>query len=250
MATAAVVLVLAGSLSACTDDDPAAGEVDGEIGGGAQAAVEVLETVEWGVLDGMVSVVVRNDTDRTLRHAQAVVTAVDQRGTTLATSTAQGRRSDCCTVFDLPPDASYGLYFDIETDPADIADVTVRFRDVSWGPADLTADPGAQAAPVEIRGGTEGAVVVADVAPTVDALDGATVQAMLESEGRFLAVVSGRWRCFAAGTTTRIRMQLFHPVPPGTSVSAVTVLPIRAPNESEQYDDAGAPGNGTCAGVS
>jgi hypothetical protein len=243
LAATAVALTLVGA--GCADEDDAGA---GEAVGAGSVAPEVLKTVEWGVLDHMVSVVVRNDTDRTLRRAEAVVTAVDERGTALATSTVQADRSDCCTVLDLPPDGSYGLYFDTDLDAAAIADIEVRFRDVAWGPAQAAAGPAATTEVVELQGGAPGAVVVADVTPTADAIDRATVQARLEVDGRFLAVVSGRWRCFAAGTTTRIRMQLFHAVPPGTAATDVTVLPVRPPNVTSGYVDAGAPGS--CADAS
>lgn len=242
----ALVLALA-TLTGCTGADEPAPDVStaGATGSAVDGSTDVLATEEWAVHDGMVSVLVRNTGDRSLRRATALVTAVDERGVTVASSAAQAVRGDCCTVLDLPSGGTYGLYFDTTADPSSIAEIQVRYREVSWGTADAAA-PEVEARTVELTGSPRGAVVVADVTPSTDtiggAIGGATVQAVLtRSDGDLLAVVSGRWRCFAAGTTSRIRMELFHPVPAGTEVAGVTVLPVVAPNTADDFVDGAAP---------
>lgn len=228
-------------LAACAQVRGDGGGEDRRAGTGApDGATGVLSTLEWGELDGMVSVRVRNDGDRTLRRATAVVTATDQHGVSVASSAAQAVRSDCCTVLDLPPGATYGFYFDTTVDATAIADVEVRYRDVAWGAArDPASAATATATAADLVRSREGTVVLADVTPTGAALDGATVQAWLaDPDGDLLAVVSGRWRCFPAGSARRIEMQLFHPVPAGTTVTGVQVLPLGAPNSVDDYVDA------------
>lgn len=213
---------------------------------GTTGSTDVLATQEWGELDGLVSVLVRNDGDRTLRRATAVVTAVDERGVTLASSAVQSARGDCCTVLDLPPGTTYGLYFDTQVDPAAIADVEVRYRDVSWANDETISSVTAES--VGIRGSAEGTVVLADVTPAGTAVDVATVQATLaRPDGTFLAVVSGRWHCFPADQVQRIEMELLHPVPAGTTVTGVQVLPIRPPNAATDYVDEATPVAEGCA---
>jgi hypothetical protein len=237
VALVAVVLLLAGCSG--TDDERRAGKRPAAEPG----TTGVLATEDWAVLDGMVSVRVRNEGDRTLQRATALLTAVDEHGVTVASSAAQAAHSDCCTVLDLPPGETYGLYFDASADPAAIDRVVVRYRDVSWdapGTSARSVVPPAVSV-VELTGSPEGAVVVADVTPRGRPIDSATIQAVLaDAGGRLLAVVSGRWRCLVPGEVNRIRMQLFHEVPAGTIVAGVKVLPV-ASSAVELDDDASCP---------
>lgn len=242
---ALTLAALAASLTGCAQLTGADADVEDPTAGTA-GSTDVLATQEWAELDGLVSVLVRNDGDRTLRRATAVVTAVDERGVTLASSAVQSARSDCCTVLDLPPGTTYGLYFDTQVDPAAIADVEVRYRDVSWANDDTA--PSVTATSAGIRGTAEGTVVLADVTPAGTAVDLATVQATLaRPDGTFLAVVSGRWHCFPADQVQRIEMELLHPVPDGTTVTSVQVLPIRPPNAATDYVDGATPVAAGCA---
>lgn len=246
VATALALLV---ALSGCTGTDDAP---DPEEPLGAEdGAAGVLTMTDWAVLDGMVSVRVRNEGDRTLRRATALLSAVDEHGVTVASSAAQAPSGDCCTVLDLPPGDTYGLYFDTTVDPTTIDEVVVRYRDVSWGaagPAGGTDQAPARVSVVELTGSPAGAVVVADVTPRRRAIDAAIIQAVLaDADGDLLAVVSGRWRCLAAGEANRIRMQLFHNVPAGTIVSGVTVLPL-GPSDAARQDGSSCPSRPRAAG--
>lgn len=246
---AAVALALLALPTGCTgaDDPPTRDEsVVTETG-----ATDVLATTDWAVLDGMVSVQVRNDGDRTLRRATALLSAVDEHGVTVASSAAQAPSGDCCTVRELRPGETYGLYFDTTVDEATIDEVVVRYRDVSWsasGPAGSTDRSAARVSVVELTGSPDGAVVVADVTPRHRAIDAAIVQAVLDdANGDLLAVVSGRWRCLVADEANRIRMQLFHNVPAGATVSGVTVLPV-TPSDGAAEDGSSCPSRPRAAG--
>jgi hypothetical protein len=188
-----------------------------------------LATESWGTADGLLSVIVRNPTERTLRSATAVITALDAEGEAIGMSRATALA--CCAVSDLAPGRTYGLYFDVGTDAGTVSDVKVSYRDVAWYTRRAAPmPPPVTVTPVRLTAGPLGAVVVADVATPGTAVAQAVVQAHLVGpDGAFLVVVSGRWTCFAAGGRRRIEMQLFHPVPPGTVVESIVVHPVATP---------------------
>ena len=185
----------------------------------------VLVTQDWGVVDGMLSVVVRNTTDRTLQSASAVITARDDKDVLVA-STLEAPTGTCCTVTNLPPGDEFGFYVDIGDDADRIDRVDVAYRQVSWAAAEQTTANTLSARPVRLDGNGLGAVVVADVRNTGPMVDQASVQAFLYgADGDFLAVVAGRWYCFSRGAH-EIAMQLLHPVPDGTQVDRVVIHPV------------------------
>jgi hypothetical protein len=47
-----------------------------------------------------------------------------------------------------------------------------------------------------------------------------------DRRGRLVGVISGRFYCFADGDRRRVRMQLLHPVPPGTRVLRALAYPV------------------------
>jgi hypothetical protein len=223
----AVLLIVVGLLgSGC---DQASTKLTG--GGSAEPVADaaparpILVTQEWGVVDGMLSVVVRNTTDRTLRSAEAVITARD-RNDVLIVSSLEAQDGVCCSVADLPPGQEFGLYVDVG-DPADaISRVDVAYRDVAWAPADESQPNTLEVRPVRLDGNGKGAVVVAKVRTDQPMVAQASVQAFLNGpDGAFLAVVAGRWYCFSQGSH-EIRMQLLHPVPDGTTVDRVVIHPV------------------------
>lgn len=228
----AMTLVCLVALTGCSDISAQLSgeseEPDGPAGtaGTAAEAAPALETVSWGVVDGMLSVLVRNPSDRTLRHATGALTARDAEGNAVGSSAASAKDGTCCTVADLPPGASYGFYFDVGVDAEQVAEVEVRYREVAWRPGTATPVPAPRVVPTQLTANSLGAVVVAEVA-AAQAVPQAVAQAFLNGpDGEFLAVVSGRWSCFAAGTTRPIQMQLFHPLPAGTTVTSVVAYPL------------------------
>jgi hypothetical protein len=191
----------------------------------AAPARPILVTQEWGVVDGMLSVVVHNTTDRTLRTAEAVITARD-RNDVLVVSSLEARDGVCCSVADLPPGQEFGLYVDVGDSADEISRVDVAYRDVAWASADESQASILEAQPVRLDGNGQGAVVVAKVQTDEPMVAQASVQAFLDGpDGTFLAVVAGRWYCFSQGSH-EIRMQLLHPVPAGTTIDRVVIHPV------------------------
>jgi hypothetical protein len=192
------------------------------------AARPILVTREWGVVDGMLSVVVANTSDRTLRSAEGVITARDRNNVLIATS-LESPDSGCCDVVDLPPGQQFGFYIDVGDSATDVSRVNVAYRNVSWTPAGEEPAGPLVARPVRLDGNGRGAVVVADVRSPAPMVAEASVQAFLTGpDGEFLAVVAGHWYCLSAGRH-EIQMQLRHPVPAGTPIDRVLVHPI--PND-------------------
>ncbi|WKN47255.1 hypothetical protein [Nocardioides sp. Arc9.136] len=215
------------TLTGCSaiSDQLAGEEVDPTAATTAASAGSLLETVGWAELDGLVSVLVRNPTDRVLRRAEAVVTLRDPRGTALASTAVatRGGGDGCCTVRSLRPGATYGVYVGVDGPASEVASVDVTYRDVSW--SDGAGVPEVRAEPVRIEEGPRGSVVLADVTADAD-VPSAVVQAVVtDPGGGLVAVVSGTWSCFAPGGTRRIFMQLFRRVPRGSVVDSVAVHP-------------------------
>ena len=182
----------------------------------------ILVTNSWGVVDGMLSVVVVNTTDRTLKYAEGVVTArtADDQ---LVSSSLEYADAACCKVLQLGPGQEYGFYVDVGSAGDDIARVDVAYRNVSWEPATAVADhTTVTATPVGLHDGHLGTVVLANLTSNAD-VPAVVAQAFLtDDSGQIVAVVSGRWTCVQPGTR-ELRMQLFHPVPAGTQVADIQV---------------------------
>lgn len=186
----------------------------------------VLVTQQWGVVDGMLSVMVTNTTTRTLHYAQADITARSSANELLGTSrtSTDGR---CCAVIDLPPGQKFGFYFDVGATASSISEVDVVYRDVTWAaPEDAAPTTTFTATPTGVESNSVGAVVLVDVETKGRPASQATAQAFFnDANGDFLAVVSGRWDCFTTGLR-KIRMQFFHALPPGAVVDSVVVHPV------------------------
>jgi hypothetical protein len=196
-------------------------------GSAAPGGEPVLATRATGIVDGLLSVVLANTTDRTLMYADAVVQAHTADGDLVATSIDSASRTSCCAVVNLPAGQEYGLYLDVGTDADRVAGVDVTYRNVSWGAAGAAAteEPDLRADAVAVRHTADGAVVLADLTSGA-AVPEAIAQAFVtDRDGRLLAVVSGRWTCLAPGTR-RLHMQLFHPLPPDARVDRVVVHPV------------------------
>lgn len=222
----ALLVALAGGLGSagCSDLGDRAGD---DPGTSAQVPPTdpIIETVGWAVLDGMVSVLVRNPTDQVLRRARAVITVVDGDGRAVAaTATADERR--CCTASDVPPDAVFGFYVQLQDPTVVVREVSMDYEDVSWAPGASEGGPVATATPVSLVPTTRGALVTAEVTTTGGPIPRAVVQAVLDApDGSFLAVVSTTWDCLAPDRPQEVAMELFHRVEAGTSIREVNVFP-------------------------
>lgn len=222
-----MLLTLVGGLGSvgCSDTSD---RDDGATSLGAPVADPVIETVGWAVLDGMVSVLVRNPTDQVLRQARAVITVVDAGGRAVAVTTTpdEGR---CCTATDVPPDAVFGFYVQLEDPATDVREVSVDYADVSWAPGASEGGPVTTATPVSLVPTTRGALVTAEVTTTGGPVPRAVVQAVLDDpDGSFLAVVTTTWDCLAPERPQEVQMELFHRVRAGTSIREVNVFPDTA----------------------
>ncbi|GAW49973.1 MULTISPECIES: hypothetical protein [unclassified Nocardioides] len=206
-------------------------------------AQPILVTRDWGVVDGMVSVVVMNTTDRTLHSADAVITARDENDVLVATS-LEGPEGRCCPVVDLPPGQQFGFYLDVGDPASDISHVDVAYRNVAWATADAATENPLKAHPVRLESAASETVVVADVLSSASVVPQASVQAFLTRPGgELVAVVAGRWFCFSEGRH-EIRMQLLHAVPPGTEVNRVTIRPATSDPDGTPLHCAGPAENG------
>lgn len=232
VSSAALAGLLLAPLGACSQIRD---QVDGARLASGPLAVEyadpVLTTVDWAVSDGMASLLVRNDTQSTLRRADVLATAVDADGLALASSASMAFQSRCCRAHELPPGATFGFYFYVGEQQDAVTDVVVTYRNLAWSRADDSPAPLAVGEPVGMTTDEFGAVAVADITVLGSVpIPVTVVQAVLtDADGDLRAVVSGVWKCTAPGTA-RIRLQLFHPVPAGTVVSAVSAFPELPPD--------------------
>jgi hypothetical protein len=198
----------------------------------------VLQTVDWGVVDGMLSVRVRNTTDRTLEHATTDIVVTDSSGT--AQSTGAPDSDPCCTILNLPPGGEFGLYLDLGSMNEDIAGVDVAYRDISWLPASAGTATTLTAGRTHLTAGDSESVVTAHIKAHGDSVRVIVGQAFLtDPTGKFMAVVSGRFDCFTEDRSRTVEMQLFHAVPPGTRVQRVVAyaLPDDAPGAVDSCSD-------------
>ncbi|MFB9311834.1 hypothetical protein [Nocardioides plantarum] len=209
-------------------------------GAGSSASVDthVLETVEWGQVNGLLSVLVRNTTDRVLRHADAVISVKGRDGTALGSTAASTIEGRCCTAIEVAPGASFGFYFYLD-DAASVGQVDVTYKNVLWAAAGRTRSSQTSIAPLRLQDNAAGTLLVADVTTKGDPIDAAVVQALIDGpDGKFLAVISGTWFCFAPGAVPdRIKMQLYTKVPRGSTVRSVTAFPL--PDKDAAAESAG-----------
>lgn len=234
-ATLAVVMALSGGCSAL------AREVEPEQPNRSQSGAGPLDVVEWGVVEGLLSVRVVNNTDRTLERAEAVINIVPTGGRGGVSAGGSVPDDLCCTVLSLPPGGHFGLYVDLGPEIGEIADIEVSYADVAWSPAVDNALSTLQSGKVRLEGGRSEATVTTRITSTDKLVDAAAGQAFLTGpDGEFLAVVSGRFSCFSPGRPRTVVMELFHPVPDGTTVESVVAYPLR--------DATTTVGAGSCSG--
>lgn len=232
IATVAALLTTSG----CSAIDDTLGETEvGSVEASETSSLSLVVTRQWGVVDGLLSVVVENVTDRTLRYAEGVITARTDDNEVIAASLEID--GSCCEVVDLAPGEEYGFYLDVGDRASEISRVDVGYRNLAWVPAGEASagSPGVEAAPVRLDRDASGAVVRAELVSD-GPYDEVVAQAFLTDEaGEFLAVVSGRWSCLVDGRRA-IRMQLFRPLPKGAQVDRVTVHPVSDDPTRERPD--------------
>lgn len=190
----------------------------------AGSATHGPTVVGWGRDKGLLSVVVRNDERGEIVYGRVRVTALSKTGGVVLRTSGQ-RFSKATTILGLPAGRRYGLVLSLPPHSPAISSVQVTYverflRSTSAGPALRFGRP-------VLSGRRRAAVVTVPVSATgpVPPLVGA--QAFLvDAHHRIVAVISGRFYCFASGTRRTLRMQLFRPVPPGTEVAKVVGYPV------------------------
>lgn len=232
---------------------------------GTQVVLPVLDTIDVGLLDGMVSILVRNPTDRLLRSADAVIDVVGPDGRILAGNSIQGTTDYCCTAVNLPPEGTFGFWVQMQpADPADPAgeltlddlDVRIDYESVVWaaGSAESGAvatagpDPSLPIAPIDPADPALGVDVTFLVDTTGGILDRAMAQAVLTTvDGRLSAVVTGTLPCLdPADNPSAQRLQLFHEPEPGTTVSSVSVFSLDGHPDPGAASPTPSPGAAAC----
>jgi hypothetical protein len=182
--------------------------------------------VQWGVNQEMLSVIVENTTDQEIRSAHALITARDSRGT-IVSSISGPPGALCCTIVELPPHQTFGLFADLGPGAVRTANVEVDLSEVSVGvPPD--GDHKITAYGSQLH--RQGHMTYVQTYLAADAEFGPYVAAQAVLVGpagkRLVAVISGRFYCLFPGRRLSITMQLFHPVPQGTQIEKVTVFSI------------------------
>lgn len=212
-----------GPVSTIDPSDPGE-DVTGDSGPAA------LDVVSWGHASGQLAVVVRNETGRLIEGMRVRISATDDEGDTLLSTT--GTAADvCCTIVGLPPKGYFGLFAHAD------AELAARIAAVEVAPADgeVPAD-----APKPTRVRVEhatlerlphDAVVTARLTTSrASGLSGyVAAQAFLvRANGRVAQVISGRFYCFGPGQSRDVRMELLHPAPPGLRLDLVVAYAFPA----------------------
>ena len=225
-ATIAAVALSTGGCSAMADQlDRRDGHQARSVERPEDSSPTLLATRQWGVVDGLLSVVVQNVSDRTLRYAAASITARTEKDEIVVASLAS--HTACCEIVDLAPGAVYGFYLDVGDRGNDIAEVGVGYRNFSWAPVGEVPPAATEirAKPLRIVQDADG-VVVRAVLVSDRPREEVIAQAFLtDGRGEFLAVVSGRWSCLTVGRRV-IDMELFHALPAGARVDRVVAHPV------------------------
>jgi hypothetical protein len=189
-------------------------------------AVPGPQLVAWGRTDGLVSLVIRNTSAREIRSATVEISVFDRQHR-LIRSTTGPARSTCCSVLRLPPGRPYGLFVNLGPQAPAVGSVTVRYASVVTGPWPRRTPTRIVAGHAWLERTRDDAIVHATLTARGPLRPFIVGQAILTGPGGHLrAVISGRFYCFRNGTTRELRMQLLHPVPPGTRIRRVLGYPI------------------------
>lgn len=227
-------LVLAGCSDMREQVNGSSVEPDSQSDSPTVGITPLLETAEWAVTDGLLSVVVRNDNDRTVRTAKVALTAYSEQHAPVAAVAGDSMvgESGCCTVVDVAPGDVFGLYFALgDVVGAEVADIELAFSDIAYAETEAVDPPSfvATAQGTALKGSSTTVAATLQNGPKPVPL--AVVQAVLRGRtGKLVAVVTGRWTCFAPEEMRPVRVELFQPVPRGTVVDTITARPLAGPN--------------------
>lgn len=191
-----------------------------------------LKVEAWGATsDGLLSVVVANVGNATVRSARAIISGRDKFGNVVASvsapaGTALGTR--CCTIIGLSPGKTYGLYSDLGTRLRRVTSVSVQYTSIRTD-VDNVNSPVLWMRNPSLRRTENQADVAVTVKMAKQVGPYISVQALLKApDNKFLGVISSAFYCLKASSERRIKLQFFHPVPPGTTVDSVLSYPLDA----------------------
>lgn len=238
------LLMLSGLLAGCGSSAPSTGDVPppliptlsqrtpaGASNGPTRTAkadpVEP-EIVSWGGNGSQLAIVIRNQGDREIRSARVLITALDHDENPLF-ATLGPANSTCCTVFALRPGKEFGLFVNMRRNISTVGRVIVRFVSVDWAPVDAERAGSVTVKVANLRRTAHDAVVTATLEADDKVGPYLAGQAFLvDRKDRLVAVISGRFYCFAKGVTRRVDMQLLRPLPADVHIQKVIAYPIPA----------------------
>lgn len=224
-AVPATLALVAAALSGCSQVQAQMDGAERSVSDESANRQALLETVEWGQVNGLVSVLMRNNSDRILRRADAVVSVRNDSGVAFDNSASVTVEGRCCTAIEVPPGGTFGFYF-YAGDTTAVDSVDVTYQNVQWADAGSSGESVASIVPAHLYRNSEGSAVSADVTALGGPIDAAIVQAVVDGpDGEFLTVISGTWFCFVPGPARRIRMQIYTPLPRGSTTRTVTAYP-------------------------
>ena len=183
-----------------------------------------LEVVSWGRARGQLAIVVRNTSDRLIDRARVRITARDEDGAVLQTTTGTPR-DVCCTVVGLPPDEEFALFALIKKGVGEIAGVEVT-------PVSVEDSPPARAATAVVTEPrllreTDDTIVTATVRARGRLSGYVSVAAVLtDRDDNVAQVISGRFYCFEPGRPREVWLHLFHTVPQSLTLDRIIAHPI------------------------
>lgn len=221
--TATLAVVLSLSTAACGVLER---RVPDEIPNPERERPGALKVDQWGVTDGLLSVRVENNSEAMLERADATIVVELADGSSIS-ARGEAPQDLCCTLLDVPPDEDFGLYVDLGERAEAVEQVEVSYSNLTWAPAEATTKVPSIVLGEPKLADTEGSTEVrVDVTADAD-LETIAAQVFLHGpDGEFLAVVSGRFRCFTADEPRPIVVELYHPVPDGTVVESMVAYPL------------------------
>ncbi len=190
------------------------------------------EIVTWGGHDQQLAIIIRNQGPRNIRSAKVHISATDADGNQIVSTTGEPD-STCCTIFGLAPGQQFGLFVNMTDEIDDVADVAVRYVDAQFAPATPKPEYTIAAQDAELHHTADDAVVTATVTADGDVTSTIAGQVFLTDDSdRLVAVISGRFYCFASGVSKRLTMQLLVPAPEATHIQKIVAYPIPAGADS------------------
>lgn len=181
----------------------------------------LLEVVSWGVASGQLAIEVRNRSPWVIEQMRVRITAVDESGAVLLSTTGEPRDL-CCTVVGLPPARSFGLFATV-SGLSEVAAVEVEPISAELG-GELPAAR-VMASNPRLERSADDTVAIVDLVTRHGSPRSVAVQAFLtDDSGRVGQVISARF-CLSMNRR-EARLRLFHPVPDNLELDRVVAYAL------------------------